>query len=212
MDNISKGGKMTKTLFILLLSLMLATITYANDLKVIGGLNLSRFSGPVFFEDIWKYRTGFEAGIGYEIPFGSHLTLEIDGMFIQKGSKREHRENGLYYYTIHSVLNEISFPVLLKLRLKTGSSPYILAGGEISFIVSSNAKVGKNDPEIYVIPPETKSFYPGLLFGCGFGWAMGRVSPFIEARYHLGLVNIIEYGSSPEKPRAIVLLLGLNYR
>lgn len=114
---------MRKLVFILLLSLILATITYADDLKIIGGLNLSRFSGTVYFEDIWKYRIGFEAGVGYEIPFGSHLALEIDGMFIQKGSKQEHRENGLYYYTIHSVLNEISFPVLLKLRLKTGSSP-----------------------------------------------------------------------------------------
>jgi len=191
---------------------MLATVTYADHLKVIGGLNLSRFSGQLFSEDIWKYRTGFEAGFGYEIPFGSHLALEIDGMFIQKGSRQEHRENGHYYYTIHSVLNEISFPVLLKFRLKAGTFPYILAGGEISFIVSSNARVGKNDVEIYVIPPETKSSYQSLLFGCGFGWATGRISPFIEARYHLGLADIFEesYAVS-RKQKAIVILIGFEF-
>jgi hypothetical protein len=207
--------KIEKIIPILLMVLMPTPITYAGHLKVMGGLNLSKYAGPLFYpQDAWKFRTGFEGGVGYEIRLGPHFSLEIDGMFIQKGSLREYKEQGLLYYTIHYALNELNFPVLLKLSVKKMSSPYVLAGGEFSYILSSDVTVIgiERYPPPWPEPPKTKSFYPGLVFGGGFSWDMGKISLFVEVRLHLGLENIVKYGSDHIKPRSIVLLLGLDYK
>jgi hypothetical protein len=207
--------KIDKIIPILFLVLMPTSITHAGHLRVMGGLNLSKYAGPLFYpQDAWKFRTGFEGGVGYEIRLGPHFSLEIDGMFIQKGSLLEYRKPGFHTYTIHYALNEISFPIVLKLSFKKRSSPFVLAGGEFSYIVSSDVKVPGIEiyPPPWPEPPKTKSFYPGLVFGSGFSWDMGKISTFIEVRLNLGLGNIVKFGSDHMRPRSIVLLLGLDFK
>jgi len=207
--------KTKKIVTVLFLVLTLTPQIYANDLRAMIGPNFSTFSGPLLYPgEAWKCRTGFEGGLGYNIWLGQGLSLEIDGMFIQKGSLREYKEQGLLYYTIHYALNELNFPVLLKLSVKKMSSPYVLAGGEFSYILSSDVSVIgiERYPPPWPEPPKTKSFYPGLVFGGGFSWDMGKISPFVEVRLHLGLENIVKYGSDHIKPRSIVLIFGLDYK
>lgn len=199
-----------RRLIFILLSIVLVTETSAKDLKVMGGLNLSRYSGTINGENVWKLRTGFAIGVGYEIAFSSHIAIEINGFYIQKGSREEYREGGRYNYTINYALNEISVPILLKIRLKADSSPYILAGGELSFILSHRYIV-EEGLEIGIIRPDTKSAYYGLVFGCGFDWQIGSISSFIEARYLLSLTNIFEVEPPSYRPRAIAFLIGLKF-
>jgi hypothetical protein len=115
---------------------------------------------------------------------------------------------------MHYALNELSFPISLKLGIGEKSGPYVLAGGEFSCIVSSVVEVGGVEihPPPWPDPPKMKRFYPGLVFGGGFGFNIGRGSFFVESRYHLGLINVVR--SSPEsiKPRSIVLLIGMDFR
>lgn len=207
--------KMGKIIPILLLALMLAPPIYADHLRVMGGLNLSKYAGSLFYpQDEWKFRSGFEGGVGYEIRLGLHFSLVIDGMFIQKGSLLEYNKPSFHTYTLRYALNELSFPVALKLSIKERSSPYILAGGEFSYIFSSVLRAPgiEINPSPWPEPPKTKSFYPGLVLGGGYSWDMGKISTFIEVRFSLGLENIVKYGSDHIKPRSIVLLLGLDYK
>jgi hypothetical protein len=194
---------------------MLSPASYANDLRAMIGTNFSIYSGTLLYPgEAWKCRTGFEGGLGYDIWLSQGLSLEIDAMFIQKGSLREYKQQGLLYYTIHYALNELNLPVLLKLSLKKISWPYVLAGGEFSYILSSDVRVIgiERYPPLWPEPPITKRFYPGLVFGGGFGFEIANASFFVEARLHLGLDNIVRSGPNHIKPRSIVLLLGLDFK
>lgn len=206
-------AKMRKPVFILL-SLMLVAETSASGFKVMGGLNLSRYSGPLMGEEVWKFRMGFELGSGYEIVLNSYIALEIDALFAQKGSKRKYIAGGQYYFTLNYSLNEICVPILFKIRFKTDSSPYVLAGGEFSLILSHKRERGAGVeifvPRIYEEPTEPKSSYYGLVFGCGYERKIGNISAFLEARYSSSLMNILKSDTLSHKPRTIVLLLGLK--
>jgi len=200
---------MRKTLFILL-TILLVTEASGKSVKIFQGLNLSRYSGTLYEENVWKLRLGFASGLGYEIDFGSHIGLEIDALFIQKGSKEEVIENGVRQYTINYALNEISIPIFLKFNLKTDLSLYFLAGGEFSLILSH--KVEAEGAEIGISPRKTRGSYHGLAFGSGFGRKIRTAFPFIEIQYHLGLTNILEKSEDRSyKPSAILFLLGLRF-
>jgi hypothetical protein len=200
---------MRKVIFILL-TLLLIKEASGKSVKIFQGLNLSRYSGTLYGENVWKFRIGFASGLGYEIDFGSHIGLEIDALFIQKGSKEEVIENGLRQYTINYTLNEINFPIFLKFKLKTDASLYFLAGSEFSIILSHNVEaVGA---EISIVPPKIRRYYHGVAFGSGFGQKIKTVFPFIELQYHLGLKNILEKSEDRSyKPSAILFLLGLRF-
>ncbi len=208
--------KLKKLVFILLCLVLVAETSARDSIKAIGGFNLSKYSETLRSNSINKFRTGFEIGIGYEINLSSHIALEVDGLFCQKGSREEVRDlDGSYMFTFNYVLNEISVPILMKVRLKTGSSPYILVGGELSFIISHNFKIEEEGWGTIWMLPETKWAYYGIVFGCGFEWKKNRISPIIEARYYLGLTNIFKSypsGTPLVKPRTIVFLVGLKYQ
>lgn len=211
---------MRKLVFILLILVLVTEASAKVFIKALGGFNLSRYSGE-HGNDVWKFRTGYETGIGFEIDLSSHIALEIDEYFIQKGSRQEVRDvDGSYSWTLNYTLSGISMPILLKVRLRTGSSPYIFLGGEV-FLISSHKYKVKEGYEFYMILPEINSVCPGLVFGCGFEWKKEKISPFIEARYQLGMTSIFEstyasngniYQSPVWKPRTIVFLIGLKQK
>jgi hypothetical protein len=207
--------KHQKTILVLFLVLILAPPGYAGHLRVMAGPNLSIYSGPLLYAgEAWKFRLGFEGGIGYEMRLAPRLSLEIDALFVQKGSHRKYMEQGPLHYTIHYALNELNLPILLKLSLKKVSWPHLLAGGELSCILSSDLKT----PGIEIYPPpwpdapKMKRFYPGLVFGGGWGFDTPKGAFFVEARYHVGLTNIVRSGPERIKPRSIVLLIGMTFR
>ena len=173
---------MKKLAFILFIFVLVTEIYASGFIKAAGGFNLSRYSG-LHGNNIWKLRTGLEIGIGLETILSSRISFEVDGFITQKGSIEEVRNSDASYaYTLNYVLNEVSVPILLKIRLKADSSPYILAGGEISYISSHKYKV-KEGYDLGLILPETKNVYLGLVFGCGYERKIGKISPFVEARY-----------------------------
>lgn len=211
---------MRKFVFILLILVSVTEASAKVFIKAFGGFNLSRYSGEIG-NDIWKFRTGYEAGIGFEIDLSSHIAIEIDEYFIQSGSRREVRDvDGSYAYTLNYTLSGINIPILLKVRLRAGSSPYILVGGEVFLISSYKWKV-KERYEFYTIYPEINSVCPGLVFGCGFEWKKEKISLFVEAMYQLDMTAIFEstyaiigdiWQSPVWKPRAIVFLIGLKQK
>jgi len=165
-------------------------------------------------------RVGPAAGWGYEIafPFSQSMTSLISAEYIQKGSLLD-----LYDYSDERLsstsykLEALSLTQLIKIKPFPGLFPYALAGFELSHILShsnvispSNLKTGLMD--------DTRKIDFGLVAGAGGELAAGRWASFIEARYHLGLVNLskgidLEMTESYPtlKTRAIMLLVGLRY-
>ncbi len=160
-------------------------------------------------ENHWEstFRTGAIAGlaVGYS---SQYLTLEIDGLFFQKGC----RIKNFYWdefggYTDYR-LNEISFPLLFKINLLSGTSPYFLGGYEFSFVLSHKG-YGRD------LTPETKKTDSSLIIGVGFRKKIEKGFFYVEGRYHLGLQHLskdwdFDYFSFREI-RSFVLVAGFSY-
>ncbi len=148
----------------------------------------------------WKNKTGSILGAGIELFSVPHISLEIEGLYFRKGSKVESiGVEGDY------TLDVISIPALIKVKIMPGPSPYILGGGEFSYILTH--KLDGVD-----IKNTTKSFDYGVIFGAGYEMSMPGASLFFEGRYHLGVANILKDPTPGEslKTKALVVIVGIK--
>jgi opacity protein-like surface antigen len=191
--------------------LSFASLAYPADFKIIGGLSLSKSTeymdpgglpGPSLQA---QYRSGFAVGGGVEFSLARNLALEVDAIFNQKGTRIRLQENDdpPVYWMVR--INELSIPVLAKVRLKPGTSPYILAGGELAFVLTDAAK----------------SVDYGLVGGIGFRKQLNKIGMSLEARYHHGLHDLqpepiydplddVPTYSRSRKMRVLVFMLGFS--
>ncbi len=107
------------------------------------GASLARSTGPL--ESFWPedmpvpggFGLGAISGAGAEFPLTKLISFEIDVLFLQKTCRIDLRSrlDGTLIGHFREKLNEISLPLLYKLCLKRGTSPFLLAGGEIAFVL-----------------------------------------------------------------------------
>ena len=175
-----------------------------------------------------KPRTGFLGGIGYEV--GSKFNLEIDLIYFQKGvmfegSVSEGTAGINANFKATAKINELSVPILAKLRLLPAPTPYVIFGGEIAYILSSKAVYDFNNITDGESQSGTEDYKEGvnridygLVFGGGIEFKAGPVYVFIEGRYHVGLADIAGIDPNiPEvkkedwiKTNALVVFLGVK--
>ena len=203
--------------------------------KIFGGLTSAEISHSYVPEipeaspdRFMKPRTGFLGGIGYEV--GSRFGLEIDLLYFQKGvsfegsvSQTSAGFNANFKAT--ASIDELSVPILVKLRLLPAPTPYVIFGGEIAYIMSSKAIYDYNNITDGESQSGTEEYKEGvnridygLVFGGGVEFKAGPVYVFIEGRYHIGLADIA--GTDPDIPEvkkedwiktnAIVVFLGVK--
>jgi hypothetical protein len=100
--------------------------------------------------------------------------------------------------------------VLLRYQFLYDSSPYVLAGLEVSPVISHKKKLEGQD--LIDIKDATDSADFGYLFGCGYQIELQEdLFFFIEARYHFGDRNITKNGIGPAiKTNAILIVVGLR--
>lgn len=196
--------------------------------KVMGGMgNSTLATSEIESEgedlDEWKKsQWGPVLGIGIEMQ--KSLGFEIDALYIRKGMKLADSGNieGYdYNVSIGVVIDELSFPVLVKLNLMRGGPPYVFAGGEVGLILSAKAKydievTGYNESGSEDVKENFKSMDFGLVAGAGHELNFLGYNLFLEARYHLGLQNInadSEYAEADSwiKTRAFVFIAGIKF-
>lgn len=209
-------------------------VTYPGDynrggMKAFGGF----LAANVTFSDIEGYdpgeykksRLGFFGGVGYES--GSRLGFELDVMYMPKGVKYSGdisttELNGSFEFTF--AVTEVSVPLLLKMRLMPGSTPYIVAGGEVGLILSSKVKYKIETGTETISGTEdakdsTASLDYGIVFGLGYELNSGPIPIYVEGRYHLGLADITAAdGDVAEvqdedwvKTNALVVMVGIRF-
>ncbi len=220
-----------KKFLLILLALSLISGANAQELKFILGGNFSKYEirPEGFFvselgdylNDETGYINGFLAGIGVEFALSKRMALEVDALYFQKGSWIQHVYSVLEIYIPPDdhTLSVVSIPALIKFKFFSSSSPYVLAGSELSIILSH-----KKPPDAWVqlagfepsgtieISNTNRKFDYGLVFGAGFEMKEKIFTVFIEGRYHLGLKNIVKepiYWDSA-KTRAIAIILGFK--
>lgn len=126
-----------KKMFILALGLFAATAASAQDRIKFGvkaGLNVSdviKGDGNNNFDT--KTKAGFNAGVTVEIPLIAGLAFTPEVLYAQKGYKLTSS-----FGTFTQTTNFIDVPILASFRL--GSSFNIVAGPQVSFLLSTNNK------------------------------------------------------------------------
>ena len=197
--------------------------------KLLGGLSLgsvyhSEAEYQDFDEDEWKkYQMGLVGGIGIES--GGTFKVELDILYFQKGVKYEGsaEEGGeTAEADISLIVDEISAPIMLKFKLNNGTSPFLLAGGEAAYILSSKAKysisttsAGSESGTEDLIENTNRLDY-GVVLGAGFELYTGRTAFSIEGRYHYGLANLIKETEEIDpddwvKTKTIVVIAGIKF-
>jgi len=207
---------MKKYLFILLI-LTLVSETYAQKFKFIQGISLSRYTvQPEVYSEPWSgieadynpnYATGLIIGAGIEFALSENISLEIEELYFQKGSKIILEDPSYpYIATVIYRLNVMSFPVVLKIKPLSGPPFYFLGGGEFSFVLSHKVE------ETMELTDDTQIFDYGVIFGYGFEIKISKKLLFIEMRYHLSLGNIAKENLqfSSIKTNGFALLIGFE--
>ncbi len=203
--------------------------------KIFGGLTSAEISHSYVPEipeaspdRFMKPKTGFLGGIGYEV--GSRFGLEIDLLYFQKGVMFEGSVSQAVAgfsanFEATASIDELSMPILVKLKLLPAPTPYVICGGEIAYIMSSKAVYEYNNitdsesqagTEVYKDGVNRLDY--GLVFGGGIEFKAGPVYVFIEGRYHIGLADIAGTDTDiPEvkkedwiKTNALVVFLGVK--
>ncbi len=151
-----------------------------------GGLSLYSITDSFGeFEETSNRNLGFAAGIFVEKPFTDIFSLQVEGLFVQKGGEYEDSEFGDEIIT----LSYVDVPVLLKVNipLDGNASPYAYGGGFIGYLVDASAE--ENGASID-IDEFTKDINYGLSFGAGVSFGAFN----IDIRYDLGLADIYDEG------------------
>jgi len=218
---------MKKYLFIILIFIFTSG-AYAQQLKLIGGLNISNYNqkwpsgfywtgiAGLFRSPFRNSKIGFLGGFGVEFALNKTISLELEGCYFQKSSSYDYG----FYYPITEVysMKGISFPLLIKAKFLPQPFPYIIGGGEFLFILSHSRTTIEPVyyPEIKEnILENTKKLDFGLVLGIGFEMKVSKVSCFLEGRYNLGQRNLYtsdEYNPYPPtiKTSALQILAGFK--
>ena len=200
---------------------------YAHDIKFMIGGNLSRYKiwPETYFDsdrgDDYSYeistKKGFLLGAGIEFNLTRNISLEVDALYLQKGTEAQKFYSLIEIYLAPQkyTLHVVTLPILLKIKFLRGSSPYILGGHEWSLVLLHGVRPffdGQTGDRISVTE-STETLESGLVYGGGFEIKLKKISFFIEARYHYGLNNIIKGNQidwETAKTRTIVILAGFK--
>lgn len=205
---------------------------YSGGVIVQGGLSLASMSHSATDtqgndeNQYMKRKAGFLGGLGFDM--GKRIGLEIDLFYMQKGITYSGSisDQGVTYSGEAKVMvNEVCAPVLLKFKFMPGSTPFIVVGGEIAFVLSNKVDWSFTDPDTHQLKSGTQDLIDytnridyGLVFGAGYELKMGGGSLVLQGRYHLGLANILKTDSTSQvnssswtKTNAIVILVGYKF-
>jgi len=152
-----------------------------------------RFEGLDF-----SHRTLFGFGGVLDLTLAKNISLRIEPMYLQKGGNLEDDPEDFQSFRIKEEYFEV--PLLLKAALSSRAiHPYLIAGPTVGLLLSSKGDFdlpsGFGGGHIEVDTQDlNKSVNLGLSFGGGVNIPLGQNAIFIEARYVLGLSNLVEPG------------------
>jgi hypothetical protein len=200
------------------------------DIKLYGGATSSWYSEPpdgLMIPEVSfaiRHLRRAVAGIGVDLPLNRLLSLDFGIQYIGKGTRAPLQyQNGPLVERHVYKLDQVSVPVGLKLRFLPESTPYVVAGGELAYVLSHKLTV-YSDPMLPVMPytvdlkGETRRTDLSAMAGAGIEVVHKRLCMFAEARYYLGLANLNNGAGGylddypTIKTRAFCLVAGIKAR
>ena len=185
------------------------------SLGVLGGLNLANLNmdegdmGDAEFAS----RTVFGFGGILDYSISENVALRLEPMYLQKGA-----DIVVDGYDDQFIVKLSYFEVPMMFKYSFGSdnvNPYIMAGPSIGFLLEAKTEVIVSGvSEETDIKDETSNVDFSLGFGAGVSLPMGNNSIFVDARYALGLTNIVDDPDAPDddvKNKGIQIFAGISF-
>ncbi|MDZ4706693.1 MAG: porin family protein [Saprospiraceae bacterium] len=222
-------SKLFKSLALATAVLFIGTTAWT-QIGIKAGINVASLSQDPDEANYDDYKAvsilGFQGGLTFELPIAGPLAIQPELLFIQKGGKAEYiiNESNKLINTVR--YNYVELPVLLKLKLGStdgeGLGFYILGGPFVGYVLN-----GKSKQELTVLGQTTVSEQDidyndetiqekRVDWGASFGAGLHFGKLFIDARYNLGVNNLLDEdanNNNDNKPylrtRGIGLTLGL---
>jgi opacity protein-like surface antigen len=184
---------------IVALAVVSAIPASAVEFKTSVGIALSSYSqppSPVAIPEarfLLKDKITFGFGGGFIYRITPHISLDVNGSYQQKGTRVDNRFMetlaGRYSYA----LRMLSAPVCLRYGLLRGSTPYVLGGFEVSYVIGHDVVYFPADSDsgtIQKLRPQTRRIDFAALFGGGGELILKHWILFAEIRFSAGLVNL----------------------
>jgi hypothetical protein len=189
------------------------------SIGVKGGINLSAISIDRETNTSFSTRVAPTFGIIFNYKLSPFLSIQAEPGFSQRGAKIKEVEveiiNNVTYRMVNSgstSLNYFELPIVAQYRPQLGGKleGIISFGPEVRFLtvnqkikLVSKTYLGNELVEtttnVQTLPRDDGfgKFDFGLVGGAGVAYPFGRVKVFAEARYHLGLYNVIAHLNDP---------------
>ncbi|HKI83654.1 MAG TPA: porin family protein [Candidatus Krumholzibacteria bacterium] len=220
--------------FALILPILFLCHTDAEAVRIgfFGGLNIANQGGDFnkLGEEIeaelenqtgvaWTVEKKAELGPGFGafvyLPATPTLGVQIEGQYMRRGCKFELSSSGAGSGDAKFHLDYIEFPVLLRISPPmTGASHFFfVAGPVIGFKTSANLEVSSEGQSV---SGDVSEGFKSQTFGAlgGIGWETGvgaTASLMLQARYYLGLTNVIDAPDFSSKASGFGIFAGLEF-
>ena len=133
---------------------------------------------------------GFGGGALIEIPFGTHLGLEIGGLYMQRKFSMDWTAANAALGVTNYSLSALEVPVTFNIHLHR--MIFLSVGGYVSSVFGTGTGTGADGTALTVMPSDLfqRPMNFGLVGGLGFNIPLGTAFAFrAEGRYHLALQN-----------------------
>ena len=182
----------------LLVVLMVFGVAAESSFGIKGGLTLGRISNDDIPGLDEKFKMGFAGGAMMIMPLNEQMHLQAEALYVMKGEKRESSGEEAFIN-----INVIEIPVLVKFMASKYMSVY--GGPSFNYIMTAEAEYPDETVDI-------KDYLKEMSFGLSFGaqYIMNQI--IFDARYDMGLTNIIdEEGGESEELKLNTIYVTVGY-
>ncbi len=203
----------------LLFSLIAVPVRADVDFGLKGGFTLANVNTvpETFMGFEWQTITGLVGGAFLDLGLAKGFSLQPEALYVQKGAKVTVTK-GEFTASMQVNLDYIEVPLLMKYGFATGGGlvPSIYAGPYLGFNTKAEtvSKIEGYPEEREDIKENIQSTEYGAAFGVGLAQKLGGVKLVLDARYDLGLSNIIKDEDAPfewAKTRTWLFMIGISF-
>lgn len=202
--------KIIPSVFMALFALSL----HAQRVGLKAGVNLASFSSDAAESNIEDYKEisvlGSQAGLAFDLAPNKMFSLQPELYFIQKGSKTTFSVVGSSFET-RTYLNYVEVPLLAKFKLGFDGDERrfglnVFGGPFAGFALNgrqvSTTPLGETKYDIKFDNDDNSDLDRRLDWGLSFGAGLDLGKFFVDARYNLGINNLLDSDASNSNDNA----------
>lgn len=197
-----------KRIFVLIALIGTTLSLSAQGIAVKAGVNIASMAEDKFVDENDLENSsvvGFQAGVAFDLGLSDMFTIQPEILFIQKGGKLSSEVNENNRFETRLYYNYLEVPVLAKLKFNSdpdgeGLGAYLIGGPFVGFALN-----GRSEGELVIAGVTTTfddnidfdneddvNYQKRLDYGVSFGGGLQFGNLFLDARYNLGLNNLLD--------------------